>query len=794
MASTYLTRTPSSQGNRRTWTWSGWIKMSSVTSRMSLFSANNAQNNNQWVELRTNTSGTLSFSWWSESVFTTNQVFRDPSAWYHIVLAVDTTQATDTNRVKCYVNGEQVTSFSSITYPTQNYDTGMFMTTPHDIGRLAYSSNFYFDGYMADINFIDGTQYAASDFGQTDSTGIWKPKGFSGTYGTNGAYLKMSNSGDLGADSSGNGNNFTKSGNGRQTTDTPSNVFATINALQKTSSSQLLSEGNLEHRTTGNWMYLPANMGASSGKWYAEVKLTDATNFNVGVMQLGGVADNTLLMNTNNTVLGAQIDSWVLFGNGSDTGTYKNYSLEGANNYGNIATNFPSNIVVNDIIMIAMDCDNQKIWFGVNGSWDNSGDPVAGTNPMPTNASMTVGETFTFGSGPEQATHQWNFGNPIFTISSGNTDDNGYGNFEYAPPSGYLALCTKNLATELAPTIDDGSQYFNTALYTGNGTTQSITGVGFQPDWTWIKERSSTSGHEVYDSTRGATKLLSPNTTDAEGTNPSALTSFDSDGFSVGSGGAVNENSQTYVGWNWLANAGSTSSNTDGSITSTVQANTTAGFSIVTYTGTGSNATVGHGLGVVPKMIIVKSRTSADPWPVYHHQNTSAPETDVLLLSATDATTDNNTYWNDTAPTSSVYSVGTSGRVNRNTTTYVAYCFAEIEGYSKFGSYTGNTLTDGPFIYTGFKPAFVIIKNTGNTSNWNMLDSTRNTYNATKNRLYPNLSSAEEVMSDGLDFVSNGFKLRQPTNNDQNQAYTYVYMAFAEHPFVTSGGLPVTAR
>ena len=339
------------------------------------------------------------------------------------------------------------------------------------------------------------------------------------------------------------------------------------------------------------------------------------------------------------------------------------------------------------------------------------------------------------------------------------------------------------------------SDFFNTVLYTGNGSTQSITGAGFQPDWTWIKERSSTSGHEVYDSTRGATKLLSPNTTDAEGTNVNALTSFDSDGFSVGSGGAVNENGQTYVGWNWKADGGTTSSNSDGSITSTVQANTTAGFSIVTYSGNGSTGTVGHGLGAVPKLYIVKRRNDAG-WSWYTYSvHKGAGHT--LYLNSTSAGDVDTTVWQNTSPTSDVFYVGARDGVNGSGGNMVAYCFAEIEGYSKFGSYTGNGSTDGTFVYTGFRPAFLMIKRTDSTNNWNMFDSKRDIDNQVGNVLYANLPDAEQddsLHSSGNDFLSNGFKLRETGNAINGSGASYIYMAFAENPFVSSTGIPVVAR
>ena len=340
-------------------------------------------------------------------------------------------------------------------------------------------------------------------------------------------------------------------------------------------------------------------------------------------------------------------------------------------------------------------------------------------------------------------------------------------------------------------TINKPSDYFNTVLYTGNGSTQSITGVGFQPDWTWIKERSSTSGHEVYDSTRGATKLLSPNATDVEGTNASALTSFDSDGFSVGSGGAVNENSQTYVGWNWLANGGTTSSNTDGDVTSTVQVNSTAGFSITTYTGNSSSPlAVGHGLGVAPKVVLAKHRNVSTHWRMWHQGLSGAGY--YVILDLTNAQANGEPIFSG-LPTSTT--VGFLSDFSSTSHDVVFYSFAEIKGFSKFGSYIGNGSTDGSFVYTGFRPAFVIWKNANDGStNWVMRDNTRNTFNPVEASLEPNNSNAEYNKSNGSDFLSNGFKIRNVDTGTNGSGNTIIYMAFAENPLVGTNGVPATAR
>ena len=342
-------------------------------------------------------------------------------------------------------------------------------------------------------------------------------------------------------------------------------------------------------------------------------------------------------------------------------------------------------------------------------------------------------------------------------------------------------------------TIDKPDEYFNTVLYTGNGSTQSITGVNFQPDWVWIKSRSTTYSHILHDVVRGATKQLKSNSADAESTDTNGLTAFNSDGFSLGSGSAVNNSSTTFVGWNWKA-GGSSSSNSDGSITSNVSANTTSGFSVVSTTGTGSAATIGHGLGAVPAMIIGKRRDSgSSEWRVYNKNLTNAST--ILFLDSTKAEeSGNSTTWNNTAPTSSVFSVGTSTDVNASSGTFIFYCFSEIKGYSKISSYTGNGATDGPFVWTGFKPAWILVKVTSTTDSWQLIDTKRdpNNFNS-MNLLQPDLDQAESD-SVRFDILSNGFKMRTSNVSVNSSGASYVYMAFAENPFVTSEGVPTTAR
>jgi len=338
-------------------------------------------------------------------------------------------------------------------------------------------------------------------------------------------------------------------------------------------------------------------------------------------------------------------------------------------------------------------------------------------------------------------------------------------------------------------TIKKPSDYFNTKLYNGTGSSNAVTGVGFQPDFTWIKRRNSATAHHLHNAISGATKVLNSNTTNAESTDAQKLSSFDSDGFTVGTNGDANNSAGTFASWNWLG-ANGTAANTDGSISSTVSANTTSGFSIVSYTGTQANATVGHGLGSAPSLIILKNRTSPKQWQILHHKNTSAPATQQLEFG-TDATATVTSQWNSIMPTSSVFSIGTNNATNESGQSIIAYCFAEKQGYSKFGSYTGNGNADGTFVYTGFKPAFIIVKPTSGTEHWTMFDNKRLGYNPDNNQLYPNLNSPDAT-ADELDILSNGFKIRSTTGRLNTSGVSHIYITFAEEPLV--GDNPCTAR
>jgi hypothetical protein len=375
------------------------------------------------------------------------------------------------------------------------------------------------------------------------------------------------------------------------------------------------------------------------------------------------------------------------------------------------------------------------------------------------------GKTITFaGRGDTTTTESWNFGQRPFA---------------YTAPSGFKALCTQNLPTPTigATSTTQADDFFNPVLYTGTGATRTVTGVNFAPDFVWIKSRSAAYNNRLYDRVRGVENVLQSNTTAAEASDGGGLTAFGSDGFTLGSSVSQNENGSTFVAWNWKAN-GAGSSNTAGSITSTVSANTTSGFSIVTYTGTGSGtATIGHGLGVAPSMIIVKFRNTTSNWSIYH---ASVGNTKRLVFT-TAAEETGSGYWNNTTPTSTVFTLGTDLNQSYD---FVAYCFAPVAGYSAFGSYTGNGSSDGPFVFTGFRPRYVLIKSTAGGRGWGIFDSARGTFNVNKLLLEANSSGAEiDSANYQLDFLSNGFKIRTDNQYMNANGSTYIFAAFAEFPF-----------
>ena len=773
--SAYLSRTPASAGNRKIWTYSAWVKRSKLGADQTFLSA--GYSTVPWFVLQFNSNDTIDFSFTAGATpgTTTTQVFRDVSAWYHIVFALDTTQATASNRAKLYINGSQVTSFSTTNYPSQNTDYQVNNTVSHLISGGAWN----FDGYITEIHFIDGQALTPTSFGETDSaTGVWMPKQVTGmTYGTNGYYLKFADNSNttaatLGKDSSGNSNNWTPNnfsvtvGVGNDSlVDTPTNYgtdtgaggevrgnYCTFNALAN--GGLTLANGNLDATaSSAAWRSVIGTLARSTGKFYYEVTVTATTATNYMIV---GVGRSSLPASALNAEPGSTADGWgVQFGSPS-------WKVNGGS-YTNLGTAF--SYTTNDVLMVAVDVDAGKFWFGKNGTWILSGDPAAGTNALFTNL---TGEILPM----------------VGVYSSGNTGSANFGQrpFAYTAPSGFKALCTQNLPTPAigATSTTLASKQMNVVNWTGNGSTQSITGVGFQPDFVWIKRRDAVGNNRLYNLISGVTKNMLSDLTDAEQTEATGLTAFGSDGFTLGSQVGHNASGGTYAAWNWKG-ANTTVSNTSGSITSTVSANPTAGISVVGYTGNNTaGATVGHGLGVAPKMIIVKSR-GTENWGVYH---TSLGATTGVLLNSSAATIAA-PWWNSATPTSSVFSLSSgSGITNTNAQTYIAYCFAEVAGFSKISSYTGNNSADGAFVYCGFRPRYLIIKSTG-ANGWITIDAVRNSYNVSNSVLFPHAAAAED--SSGtfptIDFLSNGFKLRNTANEGNASGATYIFAAFAEAPF-----------
>ena len=441
-----ITRTPSSNGNQKTWTFSVWLKSQDVTSgtAQNILSAFYGSSS-RYANINITGSYTLEVfsgvystggSTTTSAYLVTNRVFRDPSAWWNIVVAYDTTNATSGDRVKIYINGVRETSFSTETYPSLNDDSFFNVTTTQNRIGASGGANVY-KGLMTHMHFIDGTAYDASAFGQTDATtGIWKPKvSPSVTYGTNGCFLKFENSANMDLDSSPNNLTFSTSGTITQTVDTPSNVFAVLNPLTKTNASMIFTNGNTTCTATGNWIGNMATLGATKGKWYAEAKITDPLNFSIGFAKFGKTFQNN--MNTANSgYLGIGNDSWGFWGNGASADLYHNSTNT---SYGSVTS-------TNDIIMLAMDLDNGNLYWGKNGTWFNSSNPATSTSPA--FSGINIDEYITFGTGVENGSVQWNFGNGYFgttAVSSATTDESGLGIFEYTVPSGYYALCTKNI-------------------------------------------------------------------------------------------------------------------------------------------------------------------------------------------------------------------------------------------------------------------------------------------------------------------------------------------------------------
>ena len=733
--SAYLNRTPASAGNRKTWTYSAWIKLTKLGTARGILAA---------------TAGTaISFGFTDQDkifitisgvgVGSTTAVFRDPSAWYHIVIGFDTTQGPTADRVNLHVNGTRY--FFSSTLVSLNTDYEINNNSAQQIGTTGVSgSTTYFDGYITEVNFVDGQVLNPSFFGETNPvTGVWGPKRYAGTYGTNGFYLKFADNSNttaatLGKDSSGNGNNWTPNnfsvtagvgndsmidvptpyadgGNGRGNYCTGNPLY-----IPSTQSRMSLTNGNLE------WGQAATNVNCSmagtftmrSGKWYWEVTVDRASNYS----SIGMQTDVNTAWRGGGTVL---------------------YRSDGQKSIGGTASAYGASYTTNDVLGFAYDADAGTLTCYKNntsqGTIYSSG---TGNTWVPAIHDDNAGAGVTY-------YHKCNFGQRAFA---------------YTPPTGFLALNTQNLPES---SIKKPSSYMDALLYTGNATVRSITGLGFSPEFVWIKSRSAAIDHKLYDAVRGITKVLESSNTGAEGTDSGGLTAFNSDGFSLGTAAGQNQNGTTYVAWCWDESA-------------------TPGFDIVTFTGNGSApATISHSLGVAPKMMIVKNRDQTGDFVVYHSSITNS-QTGGIFLNLTNAWSANSTYFNNSVPTSSNFQVGSY--FTGNNIKYVAYLWSEVAGFSKFGSYTGNGSADGPFVHCGFRPRWILFKNSNVSGQyWDIYDTTRDTYNAAGLRLFPNASDAESDTRPEYDILSNGFKVRDATTSANGSGNTIIFAAFAESPF-----------
>ena len=778
--SAYLSRTPASAGNRKTWTFSCWVKRSGTyphmlgvdgTTEANFFQFTFETDDKIYVRTANNTNTLI-----------TTQVFRDYSAWYHVVLAVDTTQATSSNRLKLYVNGVQVTAFDTASYPNQNTDLTVNTTNAHWIGSVKFNgySQLYSNGYLADIYFIDGQALDPTSFGEYDATtGVWNPKAYTGSYGTNGFHLEFADNSaatatTLGKDTSGNGNNWTPNnlsvtaGAGNDSlVDVPTNGsqvdsgiggeirgnYCTWNPLNK-GSNLTISNGNLDvSGSTGQATVLTTIPVVAGMKAYMEFTVT--TDGAGG----WGVTTNPAAENSYGEIAG----KWWAYDNGS------NFVIINQTSTGNYSPRVNSG----DVLQLAIDYSTGKVHLGINNTWINStngtdGNPATGANP--TFTLSTTAPIF-----------------PIFASAALLAAANfGQRAFAYTAPSGFKALCTANLP---APSVTKPSTVFETVIWTGDGNNNRTISTPFSPDFVWAKFRNQAYSHGLFDTVRGADLRLRSNGTNAEDT---VYLDFASNGFIVDGSTSFNDLNDTFVGWCWDAGSSTTTIAANAysagvpSITSSVRANATAGFSVLTATTptSGSSFSVGHGLGVTPEFAIFKDRGAANNWGIYHKSITTTTGGELLFTTAAAQSYG----WFPSAPTSTTFTLSVGGWGTGNS--IVGYLWTPVVGYSSFGSYTGNGSSDGPFVYTGFRPKWVMVKETGNSNNWFLLDAVRSTYNYVGDTLWPNLSNQENDTSinpnttyNNFDYLSNGFKLRSGYSGTNRSSGTYIYCAFAESPF-----------
>ena len=810
----YLSKTFSSAGNRRTFTFSAWVKLSVSGNAGALFSGNASGigffkfmfRDDGRIELNTSEN-----SYSDSSQLRTTAKFRDSTGWYHIVAAYDTTQGTASDRVKLYVNGTQITEFGTNTLPPQNHEVSVNVAGEHQIGNQVGATNYH-DGYLAEIHFVDGYQYDPSYFGFTESqTNIWMPKRYGGTYGTNGFYLNFSTLGEtattMGLDRSGNNNNFTPTNLEISdfTLDTPSNTFATLNPLS--TSVNTLSKGNLYSTGGGaSWRPVSSDMAMSSGRWYWEIYIDTVSSYQMHGIR-PQIRDDGDVNHDNDYYPGTRSDEW-----GYNTDARLHNSASATSSWGDTYT-------AGDIIGVALDMDAGTLNFYKNGSATGSQITGISASHSPSGSRGDYLACFcVYGSTGQAIVNFGQDGTFAGHKSSQNKKDiNGIGNFYYTPPTGFKALCSANLRGDSSYIIEP-QKHFDILTYTGNDASdRTITGLEFKPDLVWIKNRDQGDWHIFTDSVRGANTHMYPNNTDGDSTDNTNghVNYYTTGGFNVdcGAQGNVNENNEDYVAWCWKGGGNSNTYNIDGTGYGTASAagldggtitptgasiNTKARFSIIGYTGNGSGgSTVEHGLGVVPTFMIIKKRTG-DNWMTYHQgaNNFSNPQNYYFELNSNSGDIGSTSIFMWTvAPTSSVFSLGADSSVNKNNNTYISYCWGEVPGYSKFGTYRGNSSSsNGSYIHLGFRPALIIIKKFSGNDSWQMHDSARQDYNNKSAALFPSSADAEQTSGRLIDFLSNGFKFYNADGNTNEDGHDYVYFAWAETAGQTPYGTFPNAR
>ena len=785
--SAFLEKTGSA-GNRRTFTLSLWFKTHGrgVFQRI-LEAGANTQNQclltiDNGDKLRVTASSSNS----SQMSFKTNLVTRDPTHWYHVVWAVDSTQGTNTDRVNIYVNGMLQTDFETATYPSQNADFHINTEVAHRIGSIVAGGD-YFDGNMAEYHFVDGLQLNATSFGETDDTyGHWKPKQYLGAHGTNGWYLDFKDASNLGNDAVG-GTDFgeTNIAAADQSLDTPTNNFATWNIFSNEATSvATLTEGGLKGQVGNDFNGTTATMNVLDGKTYVEARVTaidSGKSIYIGIFASNELYSAQKFYDTD-PAYAYRSDGLLLYGGGSNISTGINTFAAG------------------DIIQLAIDTDANKIWVGKNNTWQTinnaSQDPSNGTGGY----SITdepEGYAVGFGSGSANASNTnlvVNFGQDSSFAGGATAQGNGENrdDFYYEPPTGFKSMNSRNLPE---PAVVPQNM-FGILTYTGNGggSENVITGLNFKPDLVWIKDRAAASSTWV-DSLRGPARYFSTDSAEAEGNRSLGVKRFTSDGMALGdnngtSGNNMNRDGNSYVAWCWNMSAtagtggGTTStSHNQSNIDTEFRANSAAGQSILTYTGDGAPGQgVAHGLGVSPHLFILKNRGQGDDWFVFHRTVTTQNH---LHWNTNDLPTNNPNTWAQYGPVSNAFTVNAAGNTNVSNETYVAYTFEDVPGYSKFGSYYGNgDASDGPYVYLGFRPSLVIVKKISDAAhNWVVVDDKREPINdqGDVSFLLVDTNAAEDT-DPCINLLSNGFVVLDTAARYNTNGSQYIYLAWASLP------------